>query len=116
MLLSPKRARVSFCCLLAYWCLFFFLFQRFSATQPLTTALISVPDTVELAVRICRILVIRLGRVVGPRAVYVGCSVVGDGVGDWVREGVGVVECVVEEVGRLVARGQRRGDGAREAG
>ena len=75
--------------------------QRFSAAEPLTTALISVPDTVELAMRICRILVIRLGK---QRAVYVGCSVVVDGFGDRVREEVDVLGCVVEEVGRLVSR------------
>lgn len=81
----------------------FFPPQRFSAAEPLTTALVSVPDTVELAMRICRILVIRLAKI-APKALYVGCSVVVDGFGDRVREEVDVLGCVVEEVGRLVSR------------
>ena len=82
--------------------------QRFSLTEPLTTPLVSVPNTVELATRICRILVIRLAKLAEPKAVYVGCSIMVDGFGDRVREEVDVLECVVGEVGRLVGRQQVR--------
>lgn len=77
--------------------------QRLAPSEPLTAILVSVPASVELAVRMCRILVLRLG---DGRAVYLGCSILGDGFasgsGGGVEEEVCLVREVVGEVERLV--------------
>ena len=74
--------------------------QRLSPSQPLTPPLISVPSSLELATRLCRILVRRLG---GERAVYLGCSITEFGMGCGVEEGLGVVGVCVGEVVRLIS-------------